>query len=349
MVDGARIKWCTPLMLDAILYLSQHYAFDLSKRRSFNQHRVLFQCIWETVLESLSAKHTTASGSHASLVIKTFETLLDYRQECHSFLPSKASRSQCSIDHELPLHREEDVPTAISSHAQHLLRQLFDAQQHWLQLDDASSLPSPWHNLQYLRDSILAHEPNTKSHRKFHRILQQLCGHGCWAGRQSDAAFLASVYERVVFHALLYFHTPPPGPLNLPPPTSSGAATGSVATDMEAVLHAVLPQLSDNHRDLFVHSILPQIAWAQPLSAPSTTATSLPSPSTTLTPPPRKKQRVLAADTALPSTTLPTVTPAHTSSSYDDPSPSSPPATHGTAYPSSATVDVNEEAASAPS
>lgn len=321
-------------MLDAILYLSQHYAFDLSKRRSFNQHRVLFQCIWETVLESLSVRHT-ASVYHASAAIKTFETLLDCRQECHSFLPSKASRSQSSLGHELPSHREDAPTTAISSHAHHFLRQMFDARQQWLQLDNASSLPSPWHNLQYLRESILAHEPNTKSHRKFRRILQQLCGHGYWDGRQSDTAFLASIYERVVFHALLYFHaSPPPGPLNL------GTASGSVAADTEAVLQELLPQLSDYHRDLFVQSVLPLISWYQPLTAPST-ITSQPSPSTTPTPP-RKKHRVQAADAASPVTDP--MQAAHIDGSH-------PPAmTHDTAYPSSsAAVGANEEASSAPS
>lgn len=291
MVDGARIKWCIPLMLDAILYLSQHYTFDLSKRRSFNQHRVLFQCIWEAILESLSASYS-ATSHDAALQIQTFQTLLDYRQECHSFLPVKASRSQSSNDHEFPLGLD-DV-TIMSSHPHRLLHQMYGSRRQWLQLDMVSSLPSPWQDLQHLRDSILANEPNTKSHRKFHRILQQLCGHACWEGRQSDTAFITSVYERAICHALLYFHSSSPSCPYASPLSTSTA--GSVAPDIEGALEEVLPRLSGYHRDIFVQTILPQITWFHPTSATSTT-TSLPSPSPTT--PPRKKQRVNRADGTL--------------------------------------------------
>jgi len=37
VVDGARIKWCIPLLLDVILTFLQDDYFDLSYRRTFNQ------------------------------------------------------------------------------------------------------------------------------------------------------------------------------------------------------------------------------------------------------------------------------------------------------------------------
>ncbi len=52
IIDGARLKWCIPLLLDAVIFFLDHYAFDLSRRRSFNQHRVLYECIWESIIDS---------------------------------------------------------------------------------------------------------------------------------------------------------------------------------------------------------------------------------------------------------------------------------------------------------
>lgn len=54
VVDGARGKWCLPLVLDGIIYILEQQSFDLSRRRSFNQQRVLFECIWLVLQRKLT-------------------------------------------------------------------------------------------------------------------------------------------------------------------------------------------------------------------------------------------------------------------------------------------------------
>lgn len=56
VVDGARSKWCLPLFIDAILFLACNQTFDLSRRRCFNQHKVVFECIWEQVQAQLNVE-----------------------------------------------------------------------------------------------------------------------------------------------------------------------------------------------------------------------------------------------------------------------------------------------------
>lgn len=45
LVDGARVKWSIPLLLDALIYFYENEAFKIAVRREFNQQRVLADCI----------------------------------------------------------------------------------------------------------------------------------------------------------------------------------------------------------------------------------------------------------------------------------------------------------------
>mmetsp|Transcript_11869 Transcript_11869/g.10743 ORF Transcript_11869/g.10743 Transcript_11869/m.10743 type:complete len:350 (+) Transcript_11869:163-1212(+) len=51
-IDGARLKWCSVLMLDAILFYSlsvRAFKAPVTSKRSFNQHKVLIECINEAL------------------------------------------------------------------------------------------------------------------------------------------------------------------------------------------------------------------------------------------------------------------------------------------------------------
>lgn len=53
VVDGARTKWCSLLMLDAMIFLLENDRFNPVSRRAFNQHDILLRC----VLEELRTPH----------------------------------------------------------------------------------------------------------------------------------------------------------------------------------------------------------------------------------------------------------------------------------------------------
>eukprot|EP00981_Chlorochromonas_danica_P002566 scaffold504_cov189-Ochromonas_danica.AAC.1 len=62
LVDGARVKWSIPLLLDALVYFYENEAFKIAVRREFNQQRVLADCLlreMNRVLNSLDDESST--------------------------------------------------------------------------------------------------------------------------------------------------------------------------------------------------------------------------------------------------------------------------------------------------
>lgn len=47
VVDGAKSRWCNLVLIDSVIYLSEGREINESSRRSFNQPRVLIECIIE--------------------------------------------------------------------------------------------------------------------------------------------------------------------------------------------------------------------------------------------------------------------------------------------------------------
>lgn len=45
LVDGARLKWCIPQILDVLIYFFENDAFKPAVRREFNQQKVLSECL----------------------------------------------------------------------------------------------------------------------------------------------------------------------------------------------------------------------------------------------------------------------------------------------------------------
>eukprot|EP01031_Cornospumella_fuschlensis_P037227 gene37227-45187_t len=116
VVDGARMKWCFPLFLDAMSSFLDKDEFNLSHRRTFNQHKVLYECI-----------HAELQEMHPSL---------------YALLVSKKTaprKSDTSPRDCFP--RLARVPREQLGHCEFI---------------DTHTLPEPWQDMQRLQSFILS-------------------------------------------------------------------------------------------------------------------------------------------------------------------------------------------------
>lgn len=233
VVDGARSKWCVLLILDAVIYLLNHHGFDLARRRTFNQHRVLFESIWDSIVESVQtsvqsdpgAGQNNLFGVDAALKpdrLSGFEQILRIRQSCSdiyaangdhkgndfhaSHAVNEVSSSFSSSGSPQNTMEIQKFWQSLSSKDSERFQQCYRTLSSCLCLQDAWHLPAPWHDIQDLQQTISQTEPASKSSPKWNRILNALCQHSSWQNRQKDSSFIASVYQQVIYNAILFFH-----------------------------------------------------------------------------------------------------------------------------------------------
>jgi hypothetical protein len=140
MVDGAKGKWCTLLLIDAIIYILKHDKFNCHSRRAFNQHLVLYECI----LEELKAIDLEA---YNEITKDKFKVPLKKRRD-----------------------RKVKTPTpqvVISNEKFEKFSQLA-----------LQELQHPWNSLESLRQSM-EDGPLSKAKNKFAIVLGLLTSHEC--------------------------------------------------------------------------------------------------------------------------------------------------------------------------
>lgn len=176
VVDGARSKWCSPLLLDALITFLNIDGFDLSHRRAFNQHKVLHECIYAEV-----------QATRPEVV-----DLLASRK-----IPLRCNKSMQDVDQDGLIQQQP-------------YNQWFPFLQGVEEVEELSLLvmhnvPQPWTDLTALRGAMLS-GPASKSHDKHVNIVSWLCGHPALQAYDMD---IGRVFKVAVFKALFLYCSPP--------------------------------------------------------------------------------------------------------------------------------------------
>jgi hypothetical protein len=106
VIDGARDKWCYPILLDAFLSVLQNNKFDLSSRRLFHQTRILQDCILYELKDSysklveevfISSRSTLIGGAVGPIVNPTSMFLTSVESADLSCVTVKEELSDISV------------------------------------------------------------------------------------------------------------------------------------------------------------------------------------------------------------------------------------------------------------
>eukprot|EP01038_Epipyxis_sp_PR26KG_P015719 gene15719-21278_t len=178
VVDGAKVKWCALILLDAIVYILQFNQFDHAKRRSFNQQRVLFDCIFQELKETNLELFNTIIQNKRLLFITPIATVGSneniYRLDSES---TKGLSNAFSVGVKLNERTEIVV----------------------------NDVHHPWNNLEVMR-SLLMSDPPSKSKKKYFQTIQVLCDHQALR----DINFDLPHAIQIVVQKLLYGEFRPP-------------------------------------------------------------------------------------------------------------------------------------------
>ena len=188
MVDGARSKWCFPLLLDAILFLLENDRFDLSYRRTFNQSRILQECILREVKQYYPI---------------FFEEIVSFSEKKgrKTIFADGDDLSSLSFDMSHSLFSLKSMDRYSSS-----LRKGFESLQLYLECKQLQlcSVARDWSDMTLLKELLMV-EPAGKSRKKYISIVSALCHHPIFHYFQLS---LSQALKIIVCKSLLVFPCP---------------------------------------------------------------------------------------------------------------------------------------------
>eukprot|EP01040_Poterioochromonas_malhamensis_P004590 gene4591-4921_t len=209
VVDGARSRWCLPLILDAILTILENDRFDLSHRRSFNQGRVLRDCILREVQEHYPSIYSelvkqAEKKPKKLLFTPTYRAQNRYQQNTLNDHGDSESSDLVSLD--LP---ESSSARSISggTRSDISMNHSLSPQEILQEYGKASSVQvvgsfKGWKTIKELRAVLIAEDPASKSKKKYISIVNALLNHPLISFYHEDVIQLLKI---VAFKAIFVF------------------------------------------------------------------------------------------------------------------------------------------------